>query len=134
MSDYTEEQVDRVAEAIAKAVGDDYWVDEIAEWENAEEWYREAQPQEFPRMAYDDRQQFRAQALAAIAAAGVAPQPEPEYEYAIQFGSDDEPWSDPSDDPHWLVESTLMSAGDYVARRVKAGSWEPVPIQSDGGS
>lgn len=59
-----------------------------------------------------------------LAAVGVAPEPEPEYEYAIQFGSDDEPWSDPSDDPHWLVESTLMSAGDYVARRVKAGAWE----------
>ena len=63
-------QVDAVAVAIAVAANADYWTDEIAEWEGAESWYREAYPNEHPHMAYEDREQFRTQARAALRAAG----------------------------------------------------------------
>lgn len=80
---------------------------------------------------------------AALAAAGVAPQPEPEYEYSWE-GADDE-----GDD--WIMDewfATVAGAERYadsrmgnwvrtdngkLIRRVKAGAWEPVPNQSDGG-
>lgn len=63
-------QVDTIATAIAVAANADYWTDEIAEWEGAEAWYREAYPNERPHMAYEDREQFRKQARAALRAAG----------------------------------------------------------------
>lgn len=66
----SEAQVDAVAAAIAVAADADYWTDEIAEWEGAEAWYREAYPNEHPHMAYEDREQFRKQARAALRAAG----------------------------------------------------------------
>lgn len=59
--------IDAVAAAIARTADSDYWTDEIAEWEVAEEWEREAHPDEYPGMAYEDREWFRDQARAALA-------------------------------------------------------------------
>ena len=58
--------VDRVAEAIAKAADADYWTDEIRDWEASDEWEREAHPDNYPGMAYEDREAFRSQARAAL--------------------------------------------------------------------
>lgn len=63
-------QVDAVGVAIAVAANADYWTDEIAEWENAEGWEREAYPDNYPSTAYEDREEFRKQARAALRAAG----------------------------------------------------------------
>lgn len=63
-------QVDAVAKAIAEAAIADYWTDEIAEWEGSEEWEREAYPDNHPHTAYEDREEFRKQARAALRAAG----------------------------------------------------------------
>lgn len=68
MSEHTEEQVDRVAAAIAVAADADYWTDEIAEWENADEWYRETYPCNYPDSAYEDREWCRRLARAALKA------------------------------------------------------------------
>lgn len=65
-------QVDAVAVAIAVAANADYWTDEIAEWENAESWEREAYPDNYPSTAYEDREEFRKQARAALRAASEA--------------------------------------------------------------
>lgn len=62
-------QVDAVAVAIAVAANADYWTDEIATWEDAESWYRETYQNEHPHMAYEDREEFRKQARAALRAA-----------------------------------------------------------------
>lgn len=62
-------RVDAVAVAIAVAANADYWTDEIAEWENAESWEREAYPDNYPSTAYEDREEFRKQARAALRAA-----------------------------------------------------------------
>lgn len=64
----TDEAVDRVAAAIAKAADADYWVDEIAEWENSEEWERAARADDYPQTAYEDRAFYRMQASAALEA------------------------------------------------------------------
>ncbi|GAA1149341.1 hypothetical protein F6W69_10560 [Microbacterium oxydans] len=66
------QQVDAVAAAIAQAADADYWTDEIAAWEGAEAWEREAHPDNYPAMAYEDREAFRKQARAAVHA--IAPQ------------------------------------------------------------
>lgn len=138
MSDQIEEQVDRVAEAIAKAADADYWTDEIAEWECAEEWEREAHPDEYPGMAYEDREQFRTQARAALAAAGVAPQSEPKYEYGPGYKEANGRWFslDGAFTVREAAEHSLNNYADdpqvHLLRRVKAGAWEPVPNQSDG--
>lgn len=63
-------QVDAVAKAIAEAANADYWTDEIAEWEGSEEWEREAHADDHPHTAYEDREEFRKQARAALRAAG----------------------------------------------------------------
>jgi hypothetical protein len=65
----TAEQIDAVAAAIAKAADADYWVDEIAEWDGAEEWEREAYPDHYPSTAVEEREHFRKQARAALEAA-----------------------------------------------------------------
>lgn len=65
-------QVDAVAKAIAEAANADYWTDEIAEWEGSEAWEREAHPDNNPHTAYEDREEFRKQARAALRAAGVS--------------------------------------------------------------
>lgn len=59
---------DVVAVAIAKAADGDYWKDEIREWEESEDWEREAHPDNYPSTAYEDRDWWRKQADAAIAA------------------------------------------------------------------
>jgi hypothetical protein len=61
-----EDKVDRVAAAIAKAADADYWIDEIAAWDSQEQWERDAQPQEEPLSAYEDREWFRKQARAVL--------------------------------------------------------------------
>lgn len=65
-------QIDAIAVAIAQAADADYWTDEIAAWEGAEAWEREAHPDNYPGMAYEDRETFRKQARAAVHA--IAPQ------------------------------------------------------------
>lgn len=58
-----------VAKAIARAADADGWTDEIAEWEAMEDWERDAYPDEYPGMAYEDQVDYINQAEAAIAAA-----------------------------------------------------------------
>lgn len=65
----TGEWVDRVAKAIARAADADYWTTEIAEWEDSEEWEREAHPDNYPSAAYEDREWYHKQARAALEAA-----------------------------------------------------------------
>ncbi len=70
MAEQTDETVERAARAIARAADADYWVEEIARWEGQEQWERDAHPEERPISSYEDREEFRAQARAALAAAG----------------------------------------------------------------
>lgn len=72
-----DDERDTVAAAIAKAADGDYWVDEIREWEDAEDWEREAHPNECPHSAYEDREFYRKQADAALAVLA-RKHPEPE--------------------------------------------------------
>ena len=65
----SDERVDIVAAAIAEAADADYWVIDIAEWEGSEQWERDAHPDEHPYVAYEDREEFRKQARAALDAA-----------------------------------------------------------------
>lgn len=68
MTDHNREDlIEKAAKAIAKSANADYWTDEIAEWEGAEGWEREAHPDERPHMAYEDREEFHKQARAALA-------------------------------------------------------------------
>ena len=60
--------IDRIAAAIAEADSADYWVPEITDWETSEEWKREAYPDEYPSSAYEDRERYRKQAMAALLA------------------------------------------------------------------
>ena len=62
----SDELRDRIAEAIARAQDADYWTDDIARWERSEEWEREAHPDEYPGMAYEDRDDYRTAAQAVI--------------------------------------------------------------------
>ncbi|MDR7189759.1 hypothetical protein J2Y46_002585 [Microbacterium sp. BE35] len=64
----TDAQVDRVAEAIARTADADYWKTEISEWEGSEDWEREAHPDNYPGVAYEDREWYRKQARAALEA------------------------------------------------------------------
>ena len=128
-------QVDAVAVAIAKAADADYWTDEIAEWENAEQWEREAYPDNYPSTAYEDREEFRKQARAALRAAGVVSvQDEPDWEYGVKHIAVDG-W--PNDEAHVSradAESDLRSCGwnCKLIRRTPArdgapaGPWVPV--------
>ncbi len=49
---------EQIAAAIAKSEDADYWVDEIANWEDREEWEREAHAEDRPCSAYDDRDYY----------------------------------------------------------------------------
>lgn len=66
---YTAGAYEAAARAIARAADADYWVDEVAGWEAQEEWEREAYPEEYPAMAYEDKASFMKQAYAALTAA-----------------------------------------------------------------
>jgi len=66
---FTAGAYEAAAKAIARAADADYWVDEVAGWEMQEEWEREAYPEEYPAMAYEDRANFMKQAYAALTAA-----------------------------------------------------------------
>lgn len=65
----TDDEIERVAAAIAKAADADYWTDEIGAWENSEQWERDAHPDNYPGVAYEDREFYRKQARAALEAA-----------------------------------------------------------------
>jgi hypothetical protein len=58
---------EQVAEAIAKSQDADYWTDEIAAWEALEQWERDAQPDNYPGMAYEDRTNYLDNADAVLA-------------------------------------------------------------------
>lgn len=49
---------DRIAYYLAVIMGADYFYDDIEEWESMDEGEQEAYPDEYPGMAYDDRDQF----------------------------------------------------------------------------
>ena len=58
---------ERIAEALAVAMDADYWVGEIRHWEALEGWERNAYPDEYPGMAYEDRNNYRTAADAVLA-------------------------------------------------------------------
>jgi hypothetical protein len=58
---------EQIAEVIAKAEDADYWIDEVREWETQEDWEQAAHPEEYPSMAYEDRESFLRAADAVLA-------------------------------------------------------------------
>lgn len=53
------------------------------------------------------------------------------WEYGIRAGGDDEPYSDISEDLDYLLDGALATSDEQAVRRIKAGPWEPLPIQQN---
>lgn len=51
---------------------------------------------------------------------------EVEREYGIRAADDEEPYTDASDDLDWVLDHALLTDGDQIVRRRKAGPWEEV--------
>lgn len=61
--------VDIVAVAIAEAADAAQWIADIADWENAADYIREAFPEDRPTAAYEERDSFRRKARSALSTA-----------------------------------------------------------------
>ncbi len=52
------------------------------------------------------------------------------WEYGLRADGDEDPYSDVADDLDYLLENWFAGLPDeHVARRRKAGPWEPIPVQ-----
>lgn len=49
---------DRIALSLAVIQNADYFYEEIDQWESMDVWEQEQYPDEYPEMAYEDREQF----------------------------------------------------------------------------